>query len=43
VLEGTGALVNEKWEETPMKAGDFALLDPEKNTSTGIRAMFLSG
>ena len=29
VIEGTGALVNEKGEETPLKAGDFALVNPE--------------
>jgi len=29
VIEGTGALVNEAWEETPLKAGDFALVNPE--------------
>ena len=30
VIEGTGALVNEKGEETPLKAGDFALVDPDE-------------
>ena len=30
VIEGTGALVNEKVEETPLKAGDFALVDPSE-------------
>ena len=29
IIEGTGALVNEKGEETPLKAGDFALVNPE--------------
>jgi gentisate 1,2-dioxygenase len=29
VIEGNGALVNEKGEETPLKAGDFALVNPE--------------
>ena len=30
VIEGRGALVNEKGEETPQKAGDFALVDPDE-------------
>lgn len=30
VIEGTGALVNEKGEEQPLKAGDFALVDPDE-------------
>ena len=30
VIEGTGALVNEKGEEIPFKAGDFALVDPSE-------------
>jgi quercetin dioxygenase-like cupin family protein len=30
VLEGTGALVNEKGEEQPLKAGDFALVNPNE-------------
>ena len=30
VIEGIGALVNEKGEETPLKAGDFALVDPDE-------------
>jgi quercetin dioxygenase-like cupin family protein len=29
-IEGTGALVNEKGEETPLKAGDFALVNPDE-------------
>jgi uncharacterized cupin superfamily protein len=29
VIEGSGALVNEKGDETPLKAGDFALVYPE--------------
>ena len=29
VIEGTGALVNEKGEETP-EGGDFALVDPSE-------------
>ena len=29
VIEGSGALVNEKGEEQPLKAGDFALVNPE--------------
>jgi quercetin dioxygenase-like cupin family protein len=29
VIEGEGALVNEKGEETPLKAGDFALVNPD--------------
>jgi len=45
IIEGNGALVNEAGEETPLKADDFALVNPEgltqviqmKNTSTGIR------
>ena len=30
VIEGQGALVNEKGEETPLKAGDFALVMPDE-------------
>ena len=30
VIEGQGALVNEAGEETPLKAGDFALVDPSE-------------
>jgi len=30
VIEGRGALVNEAGEETPLKAGDFALVDPSE-------------
>jgi quercetin dioxygenase-like cupin family protein len=30
VIEGIGALVNEKGEETPVKAGDFALVNPDE-------------
>jgi len=30
VIEGSGALVNEAGEETPLKAGDFALVDPSE-------------
>ena len=30
VIEGTGALVNEKGEEQPLKAGDFALVNPDE-------------
>jgi quercetin dioxygenase-like cupin family protein len=30
VIEGAGALVNEKGEETPLKAGDFALVNPSE-------------
>ena len=48
VIEGSGALVNEKGEETPLKAGDFALVNPEgltsviltRNTITGTWAAF---
>lgn len=29
VIEGEGALVNEAGEEQPLKAGDFALVNPE--------------
>ena len=28
VIEGSGALVNEKGEEQPLKASDFALVNP---------------
>jgi uncharacterized cupin superfamily protein len=50
VIEGAGALVNEAGEETPLKAGDFALVNPEgltqvipmKSTSTGTRVINLS-
>jgi len=45
VIEGSGALVNEAGEETPLKAGDFALVNPAgltlvipmRSTSTGTR------
>ena len=30
VIEGIGALVNEKGEEQPLKAGYFALVDPNE-------------
>ena len=30
IIEGQGALVNEKGEETPLKAGDFALVNPDE-------------
>ena len=30
VIEGTGALANEAGEETLLKAGDFALVDPSE-------------
>jgi len=30
MIEGEGALVNEKGEETPLKAGDFALVNPDE-------------
>ena len=30
VIEGTGALVNEKGEEQPLKAGDCALVNPDE-------------
>lgn len=30
VIEGDGALVNEAEEEQPLKAGDFALVDPSE-------------
>ena len=30
VIEGSGALVNEAGEETPLKAGDFALVNPSE-------------
>ncbi len=30
IIEGEGALVNEKGEETPLKAGDFALVNPNE-------------
>ena len=30
VIEGTGALVNEKGEEQPLIAGDFALVMPDE-------------
>ena len=42
VIEGSGALVNEKGEEQPLKAGYFALVNPEglapaiRTTSTSI-------
>lgn len=30
VIEGSGALVNEKGEEQPIKAADFALVMPDE-------------
>jgi quercetin dioxygenase-like cupin family protein len=30
VIQGEGMLVNEKGEETPVKAGDFALVNPDE-------------
>jgi quercetin dioxygenase-like cupin family protein len=30
VIVGSSALVNEKGKETPLKAGDFALVSPEE-------------
>ena len=30
VIEGSGALVNEKGQEQPIKAGDFALVNPDE-------------
>jgi len=30
IIEGEGVLVNEKGEETPLKAGDFALVNPNE-------------
>jgi len=30
IIEGTGALVNEKGEEQPLKVGDFALVKPDE-------------
>ena len=30
IIEGQGALVNEAGEETPLKAGDFALVNPSE-------------
>ena len=30
IIEGEGALVNEKGEESPLKAGDFALVKPDE-------------
>ena len=30
IIEGNGALVNEAGEETPLKAGDFALVNPDE-------------
>ena len=30
VIEGSGALVNEKGEEQHLKAGDFALVNPDE-------------
>jgi hypothetical protein len=44
-MEGSGALVNEKVDEQPLKTADFAHVTPEgltpvtpmRNTSTGIK------
>jgi quercetin dioxygenase-like cupin family protein len=30
IIEGTGVLVNEKGEEQPLKAGNFALVNPDE-------------
>ena len=37
VIEGQGALVNEKGEEQPLKAGDFALVDPSEKHQYRIK------
>jgi len=50
VIEGQGVQLNEAGEEQPLKAGDFALVNPEgltqvipaKNTSIATRAISLS-
>jgi len=41
VIEGIGALVNEKVEEQPLKAGDFAMVMPDRNTSTATKGISL--
>jgi len=38
IIEGSGALVNEKGEETPLKACDFALVNPERLTQVNRSA-----
>jgi quercetin dioxygenase-like cupin family protein len=30
IIQGAGSLVNEKGEETPIRAGDFALVNPDE-------------
>ena len=41
VIEGEGALVNEAGEEQPLKAGDFALVNPdEKHVPEQRRSAF---
>ena len=35
VIEGIGCLVNEKGEEQPLKAGDFALVNPDEKHQYG--------
>jgi quercetin dioxygenase-like cupin family protein len=30
MIEGCGALINEQGEEQPLKAGDFALVNPDE-------------
>jgi len=50
LIDGTGAILNKNGEEQPIKAGDFAPVNPEgltqvipmKSTSTAIRATFPS-
>jgi len=35
IIEGQGVIINESGEEQPLKAGDFALVNPNKSISTG--------
>ena len=30
IIEGVGVIINEKGEETPLKEGDFALVEPDE-------------
>ena len=40
IIEGTGALVNETGEETLLKAGDFALVNPEGLTQVTLKGSY---
>ena len=41
VIEYPGALINEAGEEQPLKAGDFALVNPDEKHHTTTKAISL--